>query len=82
MDKRYCVTVSVNGVYIPLREYQTDQLSMAVDQMHGELLRLWRITSTEHLAPGNYEIKVFDQEEDCEVQRAIVIVYEHEGVKE
>lgn len=81
MDKRYCVTVSVNGVYIPLREYQTEQLSMAIDQMYGELLRLWRITSTEHLAPGNYEVRVFDQEEDREIQRAFVIVYDPEGVE-
>lgn len=73
MNTRYTVLVSVNGHYIEVRESHTDRLSEAQELFFLEILRLWR--SKGETAPGIYEIKIFDENEDIEIQRAQLIYY-------
>ncbi len=76
MDKRYTVLVSVNGHYIECRESHTDSLHDAQELYFLEIIRLWR--SSGKSAPGVYEIRVFDEVEDRDVQRAQVVYYPEE----
>lgn len=74
--KRYTVLVSVNGRYIECRESHTDSLHDAQELYFLEIIRLWR--SAGDTAPGVYEIRIFDEIEDRDVQRAQIVCYPKE----
>ena len=76
MNKRYVVLVSVNGHYIECRESHTNSFHEAQELYFLEILRLWR--SSGDTAPGVYEIRIFDETEDRDVQRAQIVYYQED----
>jgi hypothetical protein len=73
---RYTVLVSVNGHYIECRESHTNSLHDAQELYFLEIIRLWR--SAGDTAPGVYEIRIFDEEEDRDIQRAQIVYFDGE----
>lgn len=76
MDKRYTVLVSVNGHYLVSRESHTDILHEAQELFFLEIIRLWR--SAGDTITGVYEIRIFDETEDRDVQCAQIAYYPKE----
>lgn len=76
MNKRYTVLVSVNGHYIECRESHTDSLHEAQELYFLEIIRLWR--SSGNAITGDYEIRIFDEVDDRDVQRAQIVFYPKE----